>query len=218
MMADDQFYAKQRKKMVKRQVRARGIKDEAILDALSAVPREEFVPEKYKASAYDDSPLPIPAKQTISQPYVVALMIRTLHLGPEDRVLEVGSGSGYAAAVLSRIVDEVHAVERHEELVEYARRRLAQLNYENVHVHHADGTMGWPPAAPYDGIMVSASGPQVPASLEEQLAIGGRLVMPIGQARGLQTLIALTRVGEDEYEEEDLGGVRFVPLIGEEGW
>ena len=217
-MPTDSFYAEQREKMVNRQIRARGIRDEAILDAIRAVPRENFVLDKYKAAAYDDSPLPIPAGQTISQPYVVALMIRALRIGPKDKVLEVGSGSGYAAAILSRIVQEVHAVERHEELVAYARERLAQIGYDNVHVHHADGTMGWPPAAPYDGIMVSASGPRVPQSLEEQLAIGGRLIMPIGRARGLQTLIRLTRVGEAEYEEKDLGGVRFVPLIGEEGW
>jgi protein-L-isoaspartate(D-aspartate) O-methyltransferase len=217
-MVDERFYIEQRERMVQRQVRARGIRDEAILDALREVPREVFVLDKYKAAAYDDSPLPIPAGQTISQPYVVALMIRTLRLGPEDKVLEVGSGSGYAAAILSRIVNEVHAVERHEELVEYARERLAQIEYDNVHVHHADGTMGWPQAAPYDGIMVSASGPRVPHSLEKQLAVGGRLVMPVGRARGLQTLIRLTRISEDEYEEKDLGGVRFVPLIGEEGW
>jgi len=204
--------------MIQRQVRARGIRDEAILNALREVPREVFVPDRYKAAAYDDSPLPIPAGQTISQPYVVALMIRALRLGQEDKVLEVGSGSGYAAAILSRMVREVHAVERHEELVEYAQQRLAQIGYDNVHVHHADGTMGWLPAAPYEGIMVSASGPRVPKSLEEQLAVGGRLVMPVGSARGLQTLIRLTRVSEDEYEEKDLGGVRFVPLIGEEGW
>ena len=217
-MVDNSYYAEQRDKMVQRQVRARGVRDEAILNALREVPREVFVPDRYKAAAYDDSPLPIPAGQTISQPYVVSLMIRALRLDPDDKVLEVGSGSGYAAAILSRIVDEVHAVERHEELVQYARQRLAQIEYENVHVHHADGTMGWPPAAPYQGIMVSASGPRVPQSLEEQLAIGGRLVMPVGRARGLQTLIRLTRVDEDEYEEKDLGGVRFVPLIGEEGW
>lgn len=217
-MADERFYAEQREKMIQRQVRARGIRDEAILNALREVPREVFVPDRYKAAAYDDSPLPIPSGQTISQPYVVALMIRALRLGVEDKVLEVGSGSGYAAAILSRMVREVHAVERHQELVEYARERLAQIGYDNVHVHHADGTMGWLRAAPYEGIMVSASGPRVPKSLEEQLAVGGRLVMPVGSARGLQTLIRLTRVSEDEYEEKDLGGVRFVPLIGEEGW
>ena len=217
-MVDNSYYAEQREKMVQRQVRARGIRDEAILNALREVPREVFVLERYKAAAYDDSPLPIPAGQTISQPYVVSLMIRALRLGPEDKVLEVGSGSGYAAAILSRIVSEVHAVERHEELVQYAQERLDEIGYDNVHVHHADGTMGWPPAAPYEGIMVSASGPRIPQSLEEQLAIGGRLVMPIGRARGLQTLIRLIRIGEEEYEEKDLGGVRFVPLIGEEGW
>jgi protein-L-isoaspartate(D-aspartate) O-methyltransferase len=217
-MTHESFFEEQREKMINRQIRARGIRDEAIIEALRAVPREVFVLDEYQAAAYDDSPLPIPAGQTISQPYVVALMIQALHVGPEDKVLEVGSGSGYAAAVLSRIVREVHAVERHEKLVAYARERLAQIGYDNVHVHHANGTMGWTQAAPYDAIMVSASGPRVPKSLEEQLAIGGRLIMPIGHARGLQTLIRLTRIGEEEFEEKDLGGVRFVPLIGEEGW
>jgi protein-L-isoaspartate(D-aspartate) O-methyltransferase len=204
--------------MVEQQIKARGIRDPAILEAMRDVPREAFVLDEYRGSAYDDTPLPIPAGQTISQPYVVALMIRALRLTADDRVLEIGSGSGYAVAVLSRIVREVHGVERHRELAEYARERLKQVGYENVHIHHSDGTKGWPAAAPYEGILVSASGPAVPQALEEQLSIGGRLVMPLGRARGMQNLVRVTRTGDDEFREKDLGGVRFVPLIGEEGW
>ncbi|MDX1686458.1 MAG: protein-L-isoaspartate(D-aspartate) O-methyltransferase [Candidatus Promineifilaceae bacterium] len=218
MSTHDDFFTQQRERMVEQQIQRRGIRDPAIIAALREVPRERFVTDEYRASAYDDSALPIPAGQTISQPYVVALMIKALQLSSDDRVLEVGSGSGYAAAVLSRITSEVYAVERHEELVTYARKRLTDLGYDNVHVRHADGTMGWPEHAPYEGILVSASGPRVPQPLREQLATGGRLVMPIGQARGMQTLVRLTRTDEDQFKKKDLGGVRFVPLIGEQGW
>lgn len=218
MSTRDSFFTQQRKRMVEQQIERRGIRNPAIVAALLEVPRERFVSDEYRASAYDDTALPIPAGQTISQPYVVALMIKALQISKGDRVLEVGSGSGYAAAVLSHIAGEVYAVERHEELVTYAQKRLGDLSYENVHVRHADGTMGWPEHAPYDGILVSASGPRVPQPLREQLAVGGRLVMPIGQARGMQTLVRLTRTGEDQFKEKDLGGVRFVPLIGKQGW
>jgi protein-L-isoaspartate(D-aspartate) O-methyltransferase len=217
-MSDEEFFKKKRERMVERQIKGRGIRDPAILDAMREVPRERFVVKEYQASAYDDTPLPIPAEQTISQPYVVALMIRALRLRGEEKVLEVGSGSGYAAAILSRIVPEVHAVERHHELVDYARQRLAELGYDNVHVHHGDGTRGWPEAAPYDAIMVSASGPRVPDALRKQLVIGGRLVMPVGSSRGQQSLLRITRLSEDRFRDRNLGGVRFVPLIGEEGW
>jgi protein-L-isoaspartate(D-aspartate) O-methyltransferase len=179
----DAYYARQRKEMIDRQIRSRGIRDEAILAALEAVPREIFVLEAYQHAAYDDSPLPIPGEQTISQPYVVALMMRALQLQADDRVLEIGSGSGYATALLSRIVREVHGVERHQVLVDYARERLEKLGYDNAHIHHGDGTMGWPEAAPYDAIMVSASGPERAQSIaRSQLAVGGRLVMPMGHA------------------------------------
>lgn len=218
MDEQEAYYARQRQQMIERQIRARGIRDEAILVALATVPREFFVPAEYQHAAYQDTPLPIPGRQTISQPYVVALMIRALRLQPDDRVLEIGSGSGYATALLSRIVREVHGVERHEVLVAYARERLEKLGYDNAHIHHGDGTMGWPPAAPYDAIMVSASGPEVPPALREQLAINGRLVMPIGHARDLQSLLLVRRTGPDSFQHEDLGGVRFVPLIGEQGW
>lgn len=214
----ESYFARQRQEMIDRQIRARGIGDEAILAALAAVPRERFVPDAYRHAAYDDSPLPIPGEQTISQPYVVALMMRALKLRPEDNVLEIGAGSGYATALLSRIVREVHGVERHRVLVDYARTRLEQLGYENAHIHHGDGTMGWPEAAPYDAIMVSASGPGVPDALRGQLAPAGRLVMPIGRARDLQSLLLLTRTGPDSFRQKDLGGVRFVPLIGKQGW
>jgi protein-L-isoaspartate(D-aspartate) O-methyltransferase len=212
------YFARQRQEMIDRQIRARGIRDEAILAALAEVPRERFVLDAYRHAAYDDTPLPIPGEQTISQPYVVALMMRALDLRPEDKVLEIGAGSGYATALLSRIVREVHGVERHRVLVDYARTRLAQLGYDNAHIHHGDGTMGWPEAAPYDAILVSASGPSVPEALRSQLAGGGRLVMPIGHARGLQSLLLLTRTGPGTFRQRDLGGVRFVPLIGEQGW
>lgn len=212
------YYARQRKEMIDRQIRGRGIRDAAILAALAAVPRELFVPEAYQYAAYDDTPLPIPGEQTISQPYVVALMMRALNLQAEDCVLEIGSGSGYATALLSRIVREVHGVERHRVLVDYACERLQKLDYDNAHIHHGDGTMGWPDAAPYGAIMVSASGPSVPQALREQLALGGRLVMPIGHALGLQSLHLLIRTGPDKFHKKDLGGVRFVPLIGKQGW
>ena len=212
------YFARQRQEMIDRQIRARGIRDEAILAALAEVPRERFVLDAYRHAAYDDTPLPIPGEQTISQPYVVALMMRAVDLRATDHVLEIGAGSGYATALLSRIVREVHGVERHRVLVEYARSRLAQLGYDNAHIHHGDGTMGWPEAAPYDAIMVSASGPSVPPALRSQLAGGGRLVMPIGHARGLQSLLLLTRTGPNSFRQKDLGGVRFVPLIGEQGW
>lgn len=217
-MSDQDPFTRRRHEMVERQIRRRGIRAPAILEAMREVPRELFVLEAHRDAAYDDAPLPIPAEQTISQPYVVALMIRALELKQDDRVLEVGSGSGYAAAILSRMVQEVHAVERHRELVEYARERLQLLGYDNVFVHHSDGSMGWPAAAPYDGILVSASGPRIPPALEEQLAIGGHLVMPIGSAREMQNLVRLTRLSAGRYKQRNLGGVRFVPLIGEEGW
>jgi protein-L-isoaspartate(D-aspartate) O-methyltransferase len=218
MNEEQAYFARQRQQMIEHQIRARGIRDEAILAALATVPRELFVLPEHQHAAYQDTPLPIPGRQTISQPYVVALMMRALRLQPEDRVLEVGSGSGYATALLSRLVSEVHGVERHEVLVNYACERLAKLGYTNAHIHHGDGTMGWLPASPYDAILVSASGPEVPDALRQQLAVGGRLVMPIGHARDLQSLLLVKRTGPDCFHHKDLGGVRFVPLIGEQGW
>jgi protein-L-isoaspartate(D-aspartate) O-methyltransferase len=209
---------KEREQMVARQIEGRGLRDPAILAAMREVPREAFVSERHRQFAYDDGPLPILEGQTISQPYVVALMIQMLYLKPEDRVLEIGTGSGYAAAILSRIASEVHTVERVESLVHYAQQNLAAVGYENVHVHHGDGTLGWPEYAPYDAIIVAAGGPQIPQALKDQLAVGGRLVMPVGSEQRAQRLVRLTRLDEDEYEQETLSHVRFVPLIGEQGW
>lgn len=211
-------YADRRERMVSQQIASRAIVDPAVLAAMRAVPREQFVLEPYRQYAYDDTPLPIPANQTISQPFIVAYMIAALALGPEDRVLEIGTGSGYAAAVLSRIARQVYTVERHYKLADYARSRLERLGYANVQVRHGDGTRGWPEHAPYDGVIVAAGGPAVPESLRGQLAIGGRLVMPVGRSRSAQNLILITRVDEGVYRDEMLVPVAFVPLIGDEGW
>ena len=214
---DDPFAAR-REQMVRLQIAGREITDPAVLAAMREVPREQFVLEPYRQYAYDDTPLPIPANQTISQPYIVAYMIAALELRPADRVLEIGTGSGYAAAILSRIAGEVYTVERHHKLADYARERLSRLGYANVFVHHGDGTRGWPEHAPYDGIIVAAGGPTVPESLREQLGVGGRMVIPVGRSRHQQNLILITRPAEDSYTEEMLVPVAFVPLIGDEGW
>ena len=207
----------QRERMVERQLARRGIRDPAVMRAMRSVPRDKFVPEELVEFAYDDTPLPIDANQTISQPYIVALMADALELEPDDKVLEIGTGSGYAAAILSEIAAEVFTIERHETLCTSARAVLEELGCTNVHVRCGDGTKGWPEEAPFDAIAVTAGGPVVPKSLREQLAIGGRLVMPVGDV-GVQRLKRVWRTGEKEFEEEDLGPVRFVPLIGEEGW
>jgi protein-L-isoaspartate(D-aspartate) O-methyltransferase len=207
-----------RRDMVQRQIAARGVRDRRVLDALLAVPREAFVPERLHEFAYEDTPLPIEEEQTISQPYIVALMAEALEIGPDDRVLEVGAGSGYAAAVLSRIASEVYAIERHRALAELARERMRRLGYTNVHIVHGDGTLGWPEHAPYDAIAVAAGGPDVPPALQGQLALGGRLVIPIGTDPRLQELVRVRRTGPDEHRRESLGAVRFVPLVGEQGW
>ncbi len=218
MEADEQkWFAAARERMVSEQIAGRGIVDPAVLRAMGLVPRELFVPRAHLAAAYDDGPLPILANQTISQPFVVAYMIAALRLRPEDRVLEVGAGSGYAAAVLSRIVARVYTIERHARLAVYARARLASAGYDNVEVACGDGTRGWPEHAPYDGIIVAAGGPVVPESLRAQLVVGGRLVMPVGRSRQHQYLVLQTRHAEG-YDEERLGPVAFVPLIGDEGW
>jgi protein-L-isoaspartate(D-aspartate) O-methyltransferase len=207
-----------RERMVKEQIAGRGIKDSAVLEAMRTVPRELFVQERYQRYAYDDTPLPIPGKQTISQPYVVALMISQLDLNAEDCVLEIGTGSGYAAAIIGEIVREVHTVERIEELVDYARQRLDLLGCDNVYVHHGDGTLGWPEAAPYNGIIVAAGGPFIPESLKFQLAEQGRLIIPVGPNERRQQLICVKRISRDSFQKSELGMVAFVPLIGDEGW
>ena len=204
--------------MVETQLASRGIRDPWVLHAMRTVPREGFVPESLRESAYDDEPLPIGEGQTISQPYVVALMTEAVEPRPGDRALEIGTGSGYAAAVLATIVSEVYTVERLGRLAEAAGRHLAGLDYHNVHVLTGDGTLGWPAHAPYDAIVVTAGGPRVPPALLEQLAIGGRLIMPVGSAHRFQCLVRVTRTGADSYDQEDLEDVAFVPLIGKQGW
>lgn len=194
-----------------------GISDEAVLAGIQAVPRHFFVPRELSDYAYDDEALRIEEGQTISQPYIVALMAQALKLKSGDRVLEIGTGSGYSAAVLSRLAARIYTIERHEMLAVQARERFERLNYRNIEVRLGDGTKGWPEKAPFEAILVTAGGPQVPASLEGQLKVGGRLVMPVG-AEKMQELIRVRRKGEQDYREESLGLVRFVPLIGEEGW
>jgi protein-L-isoaspartate(D-aspartate) O-methyltransferase len=207
-----------RKEMVDRQIAARDVRDQRVLEALRTVPREAFVPERLAEFAYDDTPLPIGEEQTISQPFVVALMAEALEIQPGDKVLEIGAGSGYAAAVLSRLAREVWTVERHPSLAREARERMERLGYRNVYVLHGDGTLGWPEQAPYDAIVVAAGGPEIPPALLDQLAPGGRLVIPIGPDLRTQNLVRVRRRQDGTVVREDLGGVRFVPLIGAQGW
>ncbi|MFZ1397277.1 MAG: protein-L-isoaspartate(D-aspartate) O-methyltransferase, partial [Candidatus Promineifilaceae bacterium] len=194
-------------------LRERGIKDTAVLQAMHTVPREAFVQEEYLEHAYYNGALPLPAQQTISQPFVVALMLAMLKLKPQFNVLEIGTGSGYAAAVLGQIVRQVHTVERQEALVDYAKTRLQQLGYANVQVHQGDGTLGWPEAAPYDAIVVAAGGPTVPVSLRNQLGVNGRLIMPVGSYKK-QKLQLVWRRKDGRFGQKTLTPVRFVPLIG----
>jgi len=211
-------YAAEREAMVEWQLRRRGITEPDILDAFRAVHREEFVSLNQAHLAYGDHPLPIEAGQTISQPYIVALMIQAAAIKPGDRVLEVGAGSGYAAALISRIAEKVIAIERKHELVEVARERMHRLGYGNVEIVEGDGTKGWRDEAPYDAILAAASGSHVPSPLIEQLAPNGRIVMPIGDPGLVQELIKVTKQQDGILRQESLGGVLFVPLIGEEGW
>jgi len=203
--------------MVSDQLRRRDIIDPHVLAAFGSVARERFVPGELSSNAYDDAPLPIGSGQTISQPYVVAMMVQSLHLRGHERVLEIGTGSGYAAAILGSLVREVETIERIEELANAAAERLAQMGFTNVHVHCGDGTLGWPAGAPYEAIAVAAGAPRPPQSLLDQLAIGGRLVVPHGDPEH-QRLVRITRRDQDRFDEEDLGEVRFVPLLGAEGW
>jgi protein-L-isoaspartate(D-aspartate) O-methyltransferase len=215
---DPREFARARARMVEAHLVARGLYDPRLLAAFRTVPREAFVAPELAADAYRDQPLPIGEGQTISQPYVVALMIDLARVGPGDRVLEIGTGSGYSAAVLAQMAGEVYSVERFPELAERAAERLAVLGYAGVHVRCGDGTLGWPEHAPYDAIVVMAGGPQVPPALKRQLMIGGRLVVPVGPVFDDQVLMRITRLSEQTYREQDFGPVRFVPLIGEEGW
>jgi protein-L-isoaspartate(D-aspartate) O-methyltransferase len=203
-----------RKRMAARQVSARGVNDALVLEAMQTVPREKFVPRRLRSRAYADAPLPISAGQTISQPYIVAFMVEALQLKGGERVLEIGAGSGYAAAVLAEIARDVYAVERIAELADKAAATLGDAGYANVHMKHGDGTFGWPDAAPFDAILVSAGAPSVPPALNKQLKIGGRLVIPVGSTRFVQELIRITRRDETSFVAENLADVCFVPLIG----
>ncbi|MGH7680970.1 MAG: protein-L-isoaspartate(D-aspartate) O-methyltransferase [Candidatus Eiseniibacteriota bacterium] len=211
-------FAEERARMVDLQLEGRGIHDPQILGAFREVPREAFLPPKLAEFAYKDSPLPIGEKQTISQPYIVAVTVEALGLQGGERVLEIGTGSGYAAAILSRVAKEVYTVERLEPLAEEARLRLKQLGYRNVSVLCGDGTLGWPDHAPYDAIAVAAGGPRIPKTLLSQLAPGGRLVIPVGPDESSQVLTRVVREGKDRFREHPITDVRFVPLIGEQGW
>jgi protein-L-isoaspartate(D-aspartate) O-methyltransferase len=211
-------FASQRAWMVDRQIAARGVHDSRVLQAMRSVRRERFVPEAQQEFAYEDSPLGIDEGQTISQPYVVALMAASLELEGSENVLEIGAGSGYGAAVLGRLANRVHTIERHATLAATAARQLEAEGFSNVEVVHGDGTLGLPEHAPYDAIVVTAGGPRIPEALRAQLAVGGRLVIPVGSGRGTQNLLRLRRLSSTAYEEEDLGPVRFVPLIGDQGW
>jgi protein-L-isoaspartate(D-aspartate) O-methyltransferase len=215
-MATSKF-SRLRNRMVDEQMVGRGIADPLVLAAMRAVPREIFVEEELLEFAYDDGALPIAAGQTISQPYIVARMIEAATLGRGSRVLEVGTGSGYAAAVLSRIAAMVYTIERHAALAEVARRRLAQLGYENIDVRLGDGTQGWSEKSPFDAIIVAAAGPAIPPALKQQLLVGGNLVLPIGDSYGVQTLCKITRTSDMEFERADLDAVSFVPLVTGEG-
>ncbi|MFP4016893.1 MAG: protein-L-isoaspartate(D-aspartate) O-methyltransferase [Halanaerobiales bacterium] len=211
-------YKELREKMVEKQLKRRGINNEKVLKAMSEVPRHIFVAEKYLDYAYEDSPLPIDAEQTISQPYIVARMIQDLQVEKGDKVLEIGTGSGYAAAVLSRICKRVYTIERQEVLAEQAISRYEELGYDNIEVRISDGTRGWKERAPFDRILVSAGAPVVPKKLTSQLNNGGIMIIPVGENKRLQKLFRIRKISETEIETEELEAVRFVPLIGEEGW
>lgn len=198
------------------QIAARGVTDPAVLSAMGKVPRHQFVSEALVDQAYGDFPLPIGEEQTISQPYIVAEMTQALELKPEDRVLEIGTGSGYQAAILAEIVFRVYTIERIRPLYTKTRQLLDRLNYHNIVMQYGDGTLGWQDQSPFDAILVSAGAPQIPDVLVAQLAPGGRMILPVGN-RHTQELVKLRRV-EDNLEQSSLGGCRFVKLVGEHGW
>jgi protein-L-isoaspartate(D-aspartate) O-methyltransferase len=211
----DATYQSERQRLIQK-LRRLGITDEDVLEAMWQVPRHEFVDEPYRHQAYGNFPLPLVSRQTISQPYVVAWMTQLLHIGEEDRILEIGSGSGYQTAILAELAAEVYSVEIVPELAETARFNLERLGYENVHVRHGDGHNGWPEHAPYEGIIVTAAPDRVPRALLEQLAVGGRMVVPVGPEGRTQMLKLIRRKGPDDFHSENLGGVRFVPFTGGE--
>ena len=216
--ASDRGLERARQRMLRRHLAGRGIGDTRVIDAMARVPRELFAPRGHAHAAHADRPLPIGMGQTISQPYMVAWMAEALELAPGDRVLEVGTGSGYSAAVLSRLCGAVYTVERHASLADGARALLRKLGYDSVRIRRGDGSVGWPEHAPYDAIAVAAAGPRVPGPLRDQLGPGGRLVMPVGTGGGSQALVRERRDASGGLSREELGSVRFVPLIGDEGW
>lgn len=210
-------FSLERTKMVHDQLERRGIKDENVLSAMQKVPRHLFVPPEYQSQAYSDHPLPIDCGQTISQPYIVALMSELILAKPDDRVLEIGTGSGYQAAVLSSLVAEVHSIDRHADLVQQAKKTAKDLNFDNIFFHIGDGSQGLPDLAPFDAILITAAAPTVPAPLLKQLKVGGRLVLPVGERYG-QRLERWTRISEESYDQDIDIPVSFVPLIGTYGW
>ncbi|MDP4128066.1 MAG: protein-L-isoaspartate(D-aspartate) O-methyltransferase [Bacillota bacterium] len=207
----------EREWMVQKQLIGRDITDRAVINSMLTVPRHVYVKEDKQDYAYYDTALEIEESQTISQPYIVALMAQALNLKASDNVLEVGTGSGYSAAILSRIAANVYTIERHEELAHLAKERFRNQGYENIEVRVGDGTLGWAEKAPFEAILVTAGGPIIPEPLTDQLAIGGRLVIPVGD-KGEQKLIRVKKTATSDLIEENLGLVRFVPLIGTEGW
>lgn len=213
-----QDFNKLRNLMVEKQLNQRGIKDPAVLRAMGEVPRHEFVPGQMAKYAYEDTPLPIGEGQTISQPYIVAVMTELMELSDEEQVLEIGTGSGYAAAVLSRIAHLVFTIERHQSLVDKAGERFRRLGYDNIRIFLGDGTLGLPEYAPYHAIVVTAGAPDVPEPLKEQLAVGGRLLVPAGPTQNSQQLTHVRRLSENEYSQKHITPVRFVPLVGKAGW
>ncbi|WP_298038378.1 protein-L-isoaspartate(D-aspartate) O-methyltransferase [uncultured Desulfuromonas sp.] len=210
-------YSIARRRMVEKQIRAKGITDPLVLDAMLQVPRHLFVEEAFWDQAYGDFPLPIGEKQTISQPFTVAAMTEALQLSGGERVLEIGTGSGYQTAILAQIVSKLYSLERLPDLARKARRILDSIGCAQVHIRVSDGTCGWEEAAPFDAIIVTAGAPSVPSDYLSQLSIGGRLVVPVG-GRDKQVLRRVSRLGEQDYVEEELQDCRFVPLIGRFGW
>jgi protein-L-isoaspartate(D-aspartate) O-methyltransferase len=215
-MPESEEFSSQISNMIQTQLRRRGITDAAVLAAMESVPRHEFIPEEFRARAYDDVPLPIGGGQTISQPYIVAAMTAALHLRPGDRGLEIGTGCGYQAAILSRLTGEVFGVERRPELALSASARLERLGYTNVHVHCGDGTLGLPEFAPFNAILVAAAAPAIPQPLLAQLAEGGRMIVPVGDTEH-QELQLIEKYGKS-FRNTTLEGCRFVPLVGYHGW
>ncbi|HMB31994.1 MAG TPA: protein-L-isoaspartate(D-aspartate) O-methyltransferase [Desulfohalobiaceae bacterium] len=214
----DNNFQTERERMVRSQIENRGVTNPLVIKAMRTVPRHEFMPEDVQDMAYTDRPLPLGQGQTISQPYIVAFMTQSLRLCGGEKVLEIGTGLGYQAAVLSQIASEVYSIEYLAELEARARNLLTYLGYNNVHLKLGDGTLGWPEMSPFDGIIVTASGPDIPDSFKEQLAVGGRLVMPVGEYRFGQTIIRLTKGTGGHFQEERLLDVAFVPLQGKFGW